>query len=97
MDLKKIQFPDLSDIERGGRLQDRTLGDIPVEVSVELGRTHLTLKDILDLREGSIIELERLAGEPLDLKVGGQLVAQGEVIAIDDNYGLRITNVLLNK
>jgi flagellar motor switch protein FliN/FliY len=97
MDLKKIQFPELTDMERGGRFQDRTLGDIPVEVSVELGRTHMSLKDILDLKEGSIIELDRLAGEPLDLKVSGQLVAQGEVIAIDDYYGLKISNVLLNK
>lgn len=97
MDLKKIQFPDLSEIEKGGKIQDRTLGDIPVEVTVELGRTHMTLKDLLDLREGSIIELNRLAGEPLDLKVSGQLVAQGEVIAVDDCYGLKITNVLLNK
>ena len=97
MDLKKIQFPELTDVEGGGRFQDRTLGDIPVEVSVELGRTHMSLKDILDLKEGSIIELDRLAGEPLDLKVSGQLVAQGEVIAIDDYYGLKISNVLLNK
>jgi flagellar motor switch protein FliN len=97
MDLRKIQFPDLSETEKGNRVQDRTLGDIPIEVSVELGRTHMTLKDLLDLREGSVIELERLAGEPLDLKVSGQLVAQGEVIAVDDNYGLKITNVLLNK
>lgn len=97
MDLRKIQFPDLSETEKGNRVQDRTLGDIPIEVSVELGRTHMTLKDLLDLREGSIVELERLAGEPLDLKVSGQLVAQGEVIAVDDNYGLKITNVLLNK
>jgi flagellar motor switch protein FliN len=97
MDLRKIQFPDLSETEKGNRVQDRTLGDIPIEVSVELGRTHMSLKDLLDLREGSIVELERLAGEPLDLKVSGQLVAQGEVIAVDDNYGLKITNVLLNK
>jgi flagellar motor switch protein FliN len=97
MDLKKIQFPDFSDMDKGSRVADRTLGDIPIEVSVELGRTHMSLKDLLDLREGSVIELDRLAGEPLDLKVGGQLVAQGEVIAIDDNYGLKVTNVLINK
>jgi flagellar motor switch protein FliN/FliY len=97
MDLKKIQFPELPEMDQGGRFQDRTLGDIAVEVSVELGRTHMSLKDILDLKEGSIVELDRLAGEPLDLKVSGQLVAQGEVIAIDDYYGLKITNVLINK
>jgi flagellar motor switch protein FliN/FliY len=97
MDLKKIQFPDLSEMEKGGRFQDKTLGDIPIEVSVELGRAHMTLKDVLDLREGSIIELDRLAGEPLDLKISGQLVAQGEVVAIDDYYGLKITHVYINK
>jgi flagellar motor switch protein FliN/FliY len=97
MDLKKIQFPDLSSSEHGGRLQERSFGDIPIEVSVELGRTHLTLKELLELKEGSILELDRLAGEPLDLKVGGQLVAQGEVIAVDDYYGLKITNVLISK
>jgi len=97
MEAKRIQFPQLSDVETGGKLQDKTLGDIPVEVCVELGRTHMTLKEILDLREGSIIELDRLAGEPLDLKVSGQLVAQGEVIAVDESYGLKITNVLINK
>lgn len=97
MDLKKIQFPELAELEKGGKFQERTLGDIPIEVTVELGRTHMSLKDLLDLREGSIIELDRLAGEPLDLKVSGQLVAQGEVIAVDDYYGLRITNLLINK
>ena len=97
MDLKRIQFPELTDTDKGGRVQDRTLGDIPIEVCVELGRTHMSLKDLLDLREGSVIELDRLAGDHLDVKVGGQLVAQGEVIAIDDYYGLKITNVLMNK
>ena len=97
MDLKKIQFPELTEVERGGKFQDRTLGDIPIEVSVELGRTHMSLKDILELREGSIVELDRSAGDPLDLKVGGQLVAQGEVIAIDDHYGLKVTNLFINK
>ena len=71
------------------------MGDIPVQATVELGQTELSLKEILELSEGSIIELNRLAGEPLDLKVGGQLIAQGEVVAIDDYYGLRITNVVM--
>jgi flagellar motor switch protein FliN/FliY len=97
MDLKKIQFPELTESEHGAKFQDRTLGDIPIEVSVELGRTHMSLKDILELREGSIVELDRSAGDPLDLKVGGQLIAQGEVIAIDDHYGLKVTNLFINK
>lgn len=95
MEVKRIKFPDLETIERGGKLEGKTLGDIPVQVTVELGRTQMTLRDVLDLQEGSIIELDRLAGEPLDLKVGGQLIAQGEVVAVDDYYGLRITNVIV--
>lgn len=95
MDVKRIKFPELEKMERGGRLEGKTLGDIPVQVTVELGRTQMTLREVLELQEGSVIELDRLAGEPLDLKVGGQLIAQGEVVAIDDYYGLRITNVIV--
>ena len=95
MDVKKVQFPDLTEGEKGTRISQRSLGDIPVQVTAELGQTKMNLKEILDLAEGSIVELERLAGEPLDLKVGGQVVAQGEVVAIDDNYGLRITNIFM--
>jgi len=95
MEVKKVLFPDLGEEEAGAKINQKALGDIPVEVNVELGRTKMSLRDILELSEGGIIELDRLAGEPLDLKVGGQLIAQGEVVAIDDYYGLRITNVLL--
>lgn len=95
MEVKRIKFPELEGIERGGKLEGKTLGDIPVQVTVELGRTSMTLREVLELQEGSVIELDRLAGEPLDLKVGGQLIAQGEVVAVDDYYGLRITNVIV--
>lgn len=95
MEIKRIKFPELEKKELGGKVEEKTLGDIPVQAVVELGRTQLTLRDVLELSEGSIIELDRLAGEPLDLKVGGQLVAQGEVVAIDNYYGLRITNVFI--
>ena len=95
MEIKKVQFPDLDSEEKGGRFSEKALNDIPIPVSVELGHTELSLRDILELGEGSIVSLDRLAGEPLDLKVGGQLIAQGEVVAIDDNYGLRITNVFV--
>jgi len=93
--VRRLEFSQLEEIRKGGKIEQKMLGDIPVQVSVELGRTQLTLREILELSEGSIIELDRLAGEPLDLKVGGQLVAQGEVVAVDDYYALRITNVLL--
>ncbi len=95
MDIKRIKFPELEADERGGKLEGKTLGDIPVQVTVELGRTQMSLREVLELQEGSIVELDRLAGEPLDLKVGGQLIAQGEVVAVDDYYGLRITNVIV--
>ncbi|NQU18405.1 MAG: flagellar motor switch protein FliN [Candidatus Saganbacteria bacterium] len=95
MDVKNVHFPELEEGNKGAGLGDKALGEIPIEVTVELGRSKLSLREILDLKEGSIIELDRLAGEPLDLKVGGQLIAQGEVVAIDDYYGLRITNVII--
>lgn len=95
MEVQNVKFPELQVGEKGERLETRGLGDIPVTVTVELGSSDLSLKEVLELSEGSIIELSRLAGEPLDLKVGGQLVAQGEVVAVDDYYGLRITNVVM--
>ena len=95
MEVKNVKFPEFESEAKGERIEPNLLGDIPVQATVELGQTKLTLKEILELSEGSIIELDRLAGEPLDLKVGGQLIAQGEVVAIDDSYGLRITNVVM--
>ena len=95
MEVKRVQFPDLEQEGKGARIGENTLSEIPIEVTAELGRTKLTLREVLEIAEGSVIELDRLAGEPLHLKVGGSVVAQGEVVAIDDNYGLRITNVLL--
>ena len=68
--------------------------DIPLEVTVELGRTRLLIRDIMDLSPGSIIELDKIAGEPVDLFANGLLVARGEVIVIDDNFGVRVTEIL---
>lgn len=68
--------------------------DIPLEVTVELGRTRLLIRDILDLSPGSIIELDKIAGEPVDLFANGMLVARGEVIVIDDNFGVRLTEII---
>ena len=67
--------------------------DIPVQISVELGRTKKTIKEILELTNGSIIELDRLAGEPVDIMVNGQYLAKGEVVVIDENFGVRITDI----
>jgi len=68
--------------------------DIPLDVSVELGRVQMLIKDVLELATGSIVELERVAGEPIDLMVNGQLVAKGEVVVIEDNFGIRITEIV---
>jgi len=68
--------------------------DVPLDVSVELGRTRKTIKEILELGQGSIIELDKLAGEPVDLLVNGKLIARGEVVVIDENYGIRITAII---
>lgn len=68
--------------------------DVPMQMTVELGRTSMFVKDILDLGTGSIIELDKLAGEPVDLLVNGKLVARGEVVVIDENFGVRVTDVI---
>jgi flagellar motor switch protein FliN/FliY len=67
--------------------------DIPLDVTVELGRVRMLIKDVLELSAGSIIELDRAAGEPVDLLVNGRLVAKGEVVVIEDNFGIRITEI----
>ena len=68
--------------------------DIPLEVTVELGRTRLLIRDILDLGTGSIIELDKIAGEPVDLFANGLLLARGEVVVIEDNFGVRVTEII---
>lgn len=68
--------------------------DIPVQLTVELGRTKLTIKNILQLGQGSIVELDGLAGEPMDIFVNGYLIAQGEVVVVDDKYGIRLTDII---
>lgn len=70
------------------------LMDIPLEVTVELGRTKMLVKDVLEIAEGSIIELNKLAGEPVDFYVNGKLVSKGEVVVIDENFGIRITEIV---
>lgn len=70
------------------------LMDIYMQLTVELGRTKMQIKDILALGEGSIIELEKLAGEPVDLLVNGKLIARGEVVVIDENFGVRVTEIV---
>ena len=68
--------------------------DVPLEVTVELGRTSKSIKEILDFAPGTIIELNRIAGEPIDVLVNGKYVAKGEVVIIEESYGIRITEIV---
>lgn len=68
--------------------------DIPVAVTVEIGRTKLTIRNLLQLNQGGIVALDRLAGEPLDVLVNGTLVAHGEVVVVNDKYGVRLTDIV---
>ena len=68
--------------------------DIPVQLTVELGRTRIAIKHILQLAQGSVVELETLAGEPMDVLVNGYLIAQGEVVVVNDKFGIRLTDIV---
>ena len=70
--------------------------DVPLEVTVELGRTSKSISDILDFGPGKIIELNRIAGEPIDVLVNGKYVAKGEVVVIEESFGVRITEIINN-
>ena len=68
--------------------------DIPVQLTVELGRTRIPIKNILQLAQGSVVELETMAGEPMDVLVNGYLIAQGEVVVVNDKFGIRLTDIV---
>ena len=70
------------------------LMDIPLEITVELGRVRMLVKDVVELGTGSIVEIDKAAGEPVDVMVNGRLVARGEVVVIEDNFGVRLTEIL---
>lgn len=68
--------------------------DIPLKVSVELGRAKVIIKDLLQLGQGSVLELDKLAGEPLEVLVNGKLVARGEVVVVNEKFGIRLTDII---
>lgn len=68
--------------------------DIPLKVSVELGRAQVVIKDLLQLGQGSVLELDKLAGEPLEVLVNGKLVARGEVVVVNEKFGIRLTDII---
>lgn len=95
-DVKPAEFPDLSgaaEVKPAPPNLD-LVKEIEVVLTVELGRTEMLIQDILELTPGKVIELNRLAGEPLDILVNGTLLARGEVVVVDENFGIRITSIL---
>ena len=68
--------------------------DIPVQISVELGRTKISIKNLLQLAHGSVVELDAMAGEPMSVFVNGTLIAQGEVVVVNDKFGIRLTDII---
>ena len=68
--------------------------DIPVTISMEVGRSQISIRNLLQLNQGSVVELERVAGEPLDVLVNGTLIAHGEVVVVNDKFGIRLTDVI---
>ena len=68
--------------------------DIPINISMEIGSTKISIRNLLKLNQGSVVELDRLAGEPLDVRVNGTLIAHGEVVVVNEKYGIRLTDVI---
>lgn len=93
--VQPVQFASLHELSLGSMPQNIGLIlDVPLDVSVELGKTRKSIKEVLELQQGSIIQLDKMAGEPVDLIVNGKLIARGEVVVIDENYGIRITAII---
>jgi flagellar motor switch protein FliN/FliY len=95
-EIQRIEFAPFSPGARPGeRVSDfDLLNDVVLTVRAELGRTHITIEDILKLGAGSLVELNKLAGEPIDLYVNDRLIARGEVVVVDENFGVRVTEII---
>ncbi|MFC0050162.1 flagellar motor switch protein FliN [Rheinheimera tilapiae] len=83
-----------SPISGDERRKLETILDIPVTISMEVGRAKISIRNLLQLNQGSVVELERVAGEPLDVLVNGTLIAHGEVVVVNDKFGIRLTDVI---
>ena len=90
------ELEDLADEPQGGgETPDlESILDIPVVLSIEIGRTKISIRNLLQLNQGSVVELDRLAGEPLDVMVNGTLIAHGEVVVVNERFGVRLTDVI---
>ncbi len=80
--------------EEGENVNLEMVLDIPVTISMEIGRTQISIRNLLKLNQGSVVELDRLAGEPLDVLVNGTLIAHGEVVVVNEKFGIRLTDVI---
>ena len=93
-----VAFDELQDDSLPPQLSDNpdldVILDIPVSLSMEVGSTEIAIRNLLQLSQGSVIELDRMAGEPLDVKVNGTLIAHGEVVVVNDRFGIRLTDVV---
>lgn len=94
-DVDRVALDELTEDERPNTNPDLdVILDIPVSISMEVGRTSITIRNLLQLNQGSVIELDRLAGEPLDVLVNGTLIAHGEVVVVNEKFGIRMTDVI---
>lgn len=94
VDLEEFDDPKDTSSAFEGRPDLDVILDIPVSISMEVGRTSITIRNLLQLNQGSVIELDRLAGEPLDVLVNGTLIAHGEVVVVNEKFGIRMTDVI---
>jgi flagellar motor switch protein FliN/FliY len=89
-------FPSFGETDGKGSMMNELdmILDIPVQIAVELGRTKITIKNLLQLAHGSVVELDAMAGEPMSVFVNGTLIAQGEVVVVNDKFGIRLTDII---
>lgn len=95
VDVEPAQLDELTD--GGFGVADESMEvilDIPVTISMEIGRTSISIRNLLQLNQGSVVELDRLAGEPMDVLVNGTLIAHGEVVVVNEKFGIRLTDVI---
>jgi flagellar motor switch protein FliN/FliY len=93
VDYQKVNMPELN-IEYGGAMDLDIIMDVPITISMEVGRTKAPIRNLLQLNQGSVIELDRLAGESLDVMVNGCLIAHGEVVVVNEKFGIRLTDII---
>ena len=93
-DVAKVQAQALNETPTDGEVKLDVVLDIPVTIAMEIGRTKISIRNLLQLNQGSIVELDRLAGEPMDVMVNGTLVAHGEVVVVNEKFGIRLTDVI---